>query len=266
MTSANPREVLTRDAEPPAMVLRYDDHADALIDVFVPPALETLPVAHPLVVLLHGGFWRSEFDRHHLRPLANALASAGCTVAVPEFRRSGAGGQWPIIGADVEAALAAVRALLADSAPAYVDATAPYLLVGHSSGGHLAIWAGLRATPSTVRRIVALAPISDLTECARLRLDHSAAQELLGGEPADVPEAYADADPLRLLHGGVPVTVIHGAADDRVPVSMSRSLAAAHPEVDYIELPGVEHFALIDPRTDAFAAAVLPSCQPPRAS
>ena len=55
----------------------------------------------PLVVLLHGGFWKSEWDRRHTRPMARALAEAGCTVATPEYRRVGGGGGWPVTGDDV---------------------------------------------------------------------------------------------------------------------------------------------------------------------
>ena len=66
------------------------------------------------------------------------------------------------------------------------------MLAGHSAGGHLAMWSGLRAGPDVVRRIVALAPVTDVWYAARAGLDDNAAQELLGGEPSQVPDAYAE--------------------------------------------------------------------------
>ncbi len=252
-------EVLDRPADGPDIVLRYADHADGLIDVFLPPSLGRPAAPSQLVVALHGGFWRQEFDRKHLRPLANALARRGFVVALPEYRRVGGLGGWPSTGYDVEAALGDVPALITAAAPGSVDATAPCVLTGHSAGGHLAMWAGLRAGRSRVSRIVAIAPVTDLVDAARRGLGANAVQALLGGEPGDVPENYANADVLGLFDSAAPITLIHGTADEQVPVEMNRRVAADHPTLNYVELDGVEHFALIDPLADVFESAVLPA-------
>ena len=59
-------------------------------------------------------------------------------------------------------------------------------------------------------------------------------------------------------HQGVPQRVIHGAADDVVPVSISRGyVEAAHragDEATLTEPPGAGHFELIDPRSQAWSA------------
>ena len=253
----DPTEVLTRAAEGPDVVLRYAAYEDGLVDVFLPPSLGRPASTLPLIVLVHGGFWRQQTDRRHLRPLANDLCGRGFVVAVPEYRRGDGG--WPATGSDVESALLATPAMLDDVAPGWVDPAAPLVLAGHSAGGHLALWAGLRAGRARVRRVVALAPVADLRYAARTGLGHGAAQALLGGEPDDVPEQYADADPLRLLPGEVPVTVIQGTADEEVPVSMNRRVAADHPTVTYVEIDGVDHFALIDPLSAAFQRSVVPA-------
>ncbi len=210
----------------------------------------------PLVVLLHGGYWRAQWDRVHLRSLAWALASAGFVVATPEYRRGR--DSWPAMSRDVEAAVRAVRGLVNDAAPGHLDAQAPLVLSGHSAGGHLAMWSGLRAGPDVVARVVALAPVSDIRYAARAGLDDNAAQALLGGEPSQVPDAYESADVLRLRPWSVPVTVIQGDADAHVPVEMNRQVAAGmarrggDADFRYIELPGVDHFDLIDPESEVW--------------
>jgi dipeptidyl aminopeptidase/acylaminoacyl peptidase len=212
----------------------------------------------PLVVALHGGFWRAAYDRRHLRPFAAALAARGFAVALPEFRRVGGGGEWPTIGQDVQAALHAIATSLAAQSESGVDRSPTYTLVGHSAGGHLALWAGLRAGPARVRAVVALAPVSDLAEAARLDLSHGAVADLMGGGPGDRPGAYADAEPLRHLPSAVPVTVIQGGDDEDVPADLNRPLAH-RPGVDYREFAGVGHLALIDPLTATWREAVLPA-------
>lgn len=242
------------------MVLRYADHLDGLIDVFLPASLGRPATPAPLIVFVHGGFWRQEWDRMHARPLADDLVQRGYVVAVPEYRRTGGLGGWPQTGADVETAVAVVAQLIEEVAPGRIDPSAAAVIVGHSAGGHLALWAGLRAGRQQVRRIVALAPVTDLFEAARLNLDEGAAQDLLGGEPDAVPEHYLDADPLAALTSESPdVVVIHGVGDLQVPVAMTRASSAQHPQIDCVELAGVDHFALIDPLSSPWTEAVLPA-------
>jgi acetyl esterase/lipase len=262
----DPSEVLTRPAEPPDAVVRYADHADGVIDVFLPASVGRPSRPCPLMVFVHGGFWRQEYDREHVRPLANALITHGLAVAVPEYRRTGGAGGWPQTGDDVQAAVSAAPGLIAEVAPGWVDPHAPLALAGHSAGGHLALWAGLRLGRPEVDSIVALAPVADLRFAANERLDGDATVLLLGGGPDDAPDAYDAADPFAGLaaHSAADsdhpsVTVIHGTSDAQVPVTMSRAIAQRHPRVEYVELEGVDHFALIDPLSTAFSSTVLPA-------
>jgi acetyl esterase/lipase len=255
---------MTRAAEPPDAVLRYAGHSDAVVDVFLPNSLGRPADPATLVLLIHGGFWREEYDRMHVRPLADALRRRGFVVGVPEYRRVGGAGGWPQTADDVEAALAVVPEMLADVAPGYVDPAALPVLAGHSAGGHLALWAGLRAGRRRVAAIVALAPVTDLLYAARVRMGDGAVQELLGGEPTDRPDRYADADVEAMLTAvGVPVTIIQGDADVQVPAEMNRLVAARHKvsSVRYVELAGIDHFALIDPLSPVFESAVLPALE-----
>jgi pimeloyl-ACP methyl ester carboxylesterase len=125
---------------------------------------------------------------------------------------------------------------------------------GHSAGGHLALWAAARPYfdadspwhgPCEATHVVSLAGCNSLKLCAQWNLGDGAAQNLLGGTPDEVPERYAAADPAALTPPSIPVTLVHGTADDRVPVGMSRACSIGR----LIEIPGVGHFDLIDPHS-----------------
>lgn len=249
VTRMDPREVLTRAASPPDAVLRYGAHAEHLLDVHLPAGADG---PAPVVFLVHGGFWRQAYDRTHTRPLAQALVGEGWAVVTPEYRRTGGAGGWPRTFDDVAAALAHLPRV-GEVAPGRVRSEEVTLL-GHSAGGHLALWLALRphrpAAPR-VRRVVALAPVADLREAHARGLGDGAVAALLGGGPDEVPEAFAVADAAPMLPGDVPVAVVHGDRDAQVPVQMSRTLAA-RPGVEYAELAGLDHYAPIDPLSAAW--------------
>jgi acetyl esterase/lipase len=241
----DPREILTRPAQPPDLTLTYGPDPEHLIDVRLPAQWPA-----PVVVVMHGGFWRSEFDRTHTGPMATALAASGYVVAVPEYRRTGGpGGGWPGTFQDVAGALTAVPELLASYS------AGPVTWVGHSAGGHLALWAACSVPEASVAKVISLAGCVDLSLCSTLGLDDGATDLLMGGGPESVPDRYAVADPALLEPPGVAVTLIHGTRDDRVPIEVSRSYAACRP-AELLELPGVEHFGLIDPLSSAWGAVL----------
>ncbi|MEH1101002.1 alpha/beta hydrolase family protein [Micromonospora sp. CPCC 205561] len=250
--SADPRDVLSRPAPPPDRTVSYGDHPDQVADLRLPAGSGP---ARRLVVVVHGGFWRAEYDRRHTDPLAAALAGLGHPVAQLEYRRTGQpGGGWPATPADVLTGVAELPRLATEALPGRVAAGAP-LLVGHSAGGHLALYAAA-AAPAAVGGVLALAPVSDLAEAYRLDLDEGAVAALLGGGPTAVPEAYAAADPRLLVPTQTRTVVIHGALDRQVPVAMSRDFVAADRaaggDTRLVELPECEHFGLIDPESAAW--------------
>lgn len=205
------------------------------------------PTRAPVIAVIHGGFWRARFDRTHTGPLAADLAGRGYAVAQLEYRRTGqAGGGWPGTFADVAAGMSLLPALAAEACG---TVPAPPLLVGHSAGGQLALW---WAGQAAVRGVVALAPVADLAAAHRLDLGGGAVAALLGGGPEEVPHRYGYAQP---GPGGAPTVVVHGSDDQQVPVSISRDWTASS-GTRLIELPGVEHFGLIDPESSAWPAVV----------
>jgi acetyl esterase/lipase len=247
--TGNSRSVLDRPAPPPAFGLRYGEHPEQVADVWLPPGAGPAP----LVLLIHGGFWRQAFDRTHLAPLASSLAAAGFTVASIEFRRVGGAGGWPRTFDDIAAAVRRVPALVAGRI-----STPPAGLVvsGHSAGGQLALWAAAGLVTADEGRdlagVVALAPVADLRAGYELDLDRGAVAQLLGGGPTDVPERYRASDPVSLVPLGCRVSVVHGSRDAQVPLALSeRFVAAARGTGDEVVLhvPDADHFDVIDPES-----------------
>jgi acetyl esterase/lipase len=275
-------DILTRAARPPDQVLRYGPRPDQFADLRLPVrseggenssslAAERRP-EWPVVIFLHGGFWREAFDRTHTGPLAEALAAAGFAVCTPEFRRTGqAGGGWPGTFDDVAAAVDVLPGLVADAAQVAGGRAdlGRLVLAGHSAGGHLALWAaGRGALPGGGRwaagpaarpaGAVSLAGVCDLVECYRLGLGGDAAGALMGGGPGQYPERYRAGDPMGLVPTGAVVRLVHGTADDRVPAAFSVGYAgrgrAAGDDVGCELLEGVGHFEVIDPLSGAWGA------------
>ncbi|HSP60108.1 MAG TPA: alpha/beta hydrolase [Ornithinimicrobium sp.] len=243
------RDVLGQRA-PAGRELRYgseDHHVYELFD-----ATGAAPLPRALVVLVHGGFWRAEWDRAHLRPLARALAGRGYAVALVEYVRTGMpGGGWPGTFDDAAAALAAVREGSGHGAPV--------VLVGHSAGGHLAVWLLHQPAAAGVSGAVSLAGVLDLRLAAALGLGDGAVQDLLGGGPDEVPDRYAAGDPARLGPTPYPVVAVQGDADAQVPPQVARQWwrAAGTPGRDeLVELAGVDHFAVVDPRSPVLEVLV----------
>jgi acetyl esterase/lipase len=218
-----------------------------------------LPAAagpHPVAVVLHGGYWQTRYGKLVTRPLALDLAARGFAAWNLEYRRLGAGrgggGGWPMTFEDVAAGIDALAGVDADLDLSRV------VLVGHSAGGQLALWAARRpllpagavgARPAVAAcAVVALAPVTDLVR-ARVH-----AESLLGGTADEVAERWRQADPVRAGAPGVPALVVHPVDDATVPVKRSREYSARS-GVQLVETPGL-HRDPIDPVSAAWAAAV----------
>jgi len=216
---------------------RYGPHPDQVVDVH--PASRT---RRAVVAVIHGGFWRARYERDLMEEVCRDLAARGYEAWNVEYRRLGSGGGWPETFVDVKTATA--------------EAGRPFVTIGHSAGGHLALWL---AAERGATLAVAQAGVVDLEEALRGGLGSGVTAELLGGSPHDVPERYAAASPAARLPLGVPQLLVHGRRDDTVPVEMSRAYALRAREAgDEVELVETDegHFECLDPSSASWAAIV----------
>ena len=246
-------DVQALPAEAKSQRYAYGDHPSQYGELWLP--VDSDNIRPPLVILIHGGCWLVDYTLDHIRPLAAALYKQGYAVWTPEYRRVGEpGGGWPGTFTDIASAIDELPRISADRLD--LSRTA---IVGHSAGGHLALWAAARpgfgpknpyyrATAFKVAGVVGLAAITDLEAYAKG--ENSCQQvtaRLLGGSVGSVPERYAAVSP-NSLPPSPRVLLIHGQHDTIVPLSQASALAHAH----RVQVPGAGHFDLIHPDTAAF--------------
>lgn len=252
-------------AREPAERVVYGDDPDQVIELRrprargAPAAGDAAPAGiapTPVVVLVHGGYWRSRWQRDLMDALAIDLTARGVISGNLGYRRPDRHG-WPATLADVHAGVQQARAQAADDPGAAV----PVVLMGHSAGGQLVLQVAEEraAAGDAPTAVVSLAGIADLHAAADRELSDGAVRLALGGGPDEVPERYAAASALARPVRAVPTTVIQGTDDDPDLLEMNRrfvaATAAAGTPVRSLEHPG-DHFAVIDPREELGSLAV----------
>ena len=238
--------------------IQYGTQADQFGDLYLPEGDGPFSV----VLLLHGGCWRQRFGLEPLGQVAETLRQQGLAVWNLEYRRLGGSGGWPTtledagVGAD----------LLTELAQTYPLELTRVVAVGHSAGGHLALWlAGRRnlqnssllwrENPLPLRGVLSLAGIACLERAAQWKLCQGVVEELLGGTIEDHPERYAAASPSRLGPLDLPQIHLVGTEDEIVPAKMVQEdlheLREQAPGVS-IEgkvIPEVGHFEWVAPHS-----------------
>ncbi|MBA3809197.1 MAG: alpha/beta hydrolase [Solirubrobacterales bacterium] len=238
---------------------RYGPHRSQRADLYLPVGAGP----HPVMIMIHGGSWHKRYGKVVMRGLAGDLIRQGWAVWNIEYRRLGEGGGWPATFEDVAAAIDHLWEL---DAPLDLDSVS---VLGHSAGGHLALWAAGRpsiavgepgAEPAIeLKRAISQAGVCDLAGAYRMWRG-GAAGALMGGSPQDVPDRYAVGDALALAPVAMPVLLVHGLLDRTVSIELSRTYeresSAAGAAVELIEIDGEAggHRAHVDPRGAAWAA------------
>jgi acetyl esterase/lipase len=245
----------------------YGDDPSQWGELFL-PELPDGAMPRGVVVVIHGGFWRSKYGAELGEPLARDLAAHGLAAWNMEYRRAGNGGGWPHTFRDI---LAGIDKLQELAEPHILDLT-KVVALGHSAGGHLAVWAagrdrlplgfeaerravGMNNDGVRLTGVVSQSGVLNLAEAERLNLSNGAVTNLLGGPSSEFPDRHRYADPLAALPLDVPVYAVHATDDEDVPLAMSTSyveasLAGTTP-ARLLTVPG-DHFALIDPAAEAY--------------
>lgn len=215
-------------------VIKYGDDPDQVLEIYGDST-----VAQSTLVLLHGGYWRNLFDREHMRPLAVALTKAGYTVVLPEFRR--VAGEPDVTLRDLSFALSTLE-------------DRSITLIGYSSGGHLALV--LADKFPSVKKVIGLAPVTDLIESQKRELGRGAVLEWLGRDA----DERADLDPMLRPPIAAQTIFIQGALDERVPVELTESYIAAMKrhgkEIPLAILPETTHFQMMDIPSKTYEALI----------
>lgn len=223
---------------------------------------------HPVVVALHGGYWRARYGPDYMGHLCAALTAMGAATWNVEYRRLGnRGGGWPGTLLDVARAADHLRELAGQYS---LDLTR-VVAIGHSAGGQLAFWLAGRnrvpagsavaaGNPLPLAGAVSLAGVLDLRRGFELRLSDDVIRQFLGGPPDEHPDRYDAASPIELAPLGVRQILIHGSEDETVPYEISHryydAARARGDDVELVTLPGVGHFEIVDPRTRAWPLVV----------
>lgn len=232
----------------------YGEDPSQFAELWLPAEADALP---PIVVLIHGGFWHAQYGMELMTPLAEDLVTRGFAVLNVEYRRVGEpGGGYP---GTLEDVAAAIDLLALSSLP--VD-LANVVLVGHSAGGHLALWAAGRAAlpagapganPVVVPRLaIGLGPVFDLVAADAAGLGSGVVTRFIGGSADDLPDRYLIATPS--TSAGVPLVVVRGSLDDIVPARFAVPTPIG--EVTVVDIDGDDHFDLINPASKSWTAVI----------
>ncbi len=242
-----PRSALNRAASQARVVrLSYPvaqaDPTQNFGDLFLPAPQQGS--RSQLIVLYHGGGWEDDVGVAGLERLAKDLTGRGFAVFNVEYRRVGSGGGWPTTLTD-----AAAAADFAATLPVrFPRVRGPLILVGHSAGGQLAVWASQHGTSHAAEAISIAGPLA-LADAARSG-DHNAVT-LIGGQPDQFPARYAMADPAAQACPVTPTVMVHGTGDRVVPITNARDFLSRPrcpgARVRLVEVMGGTHLSLISP-------------------
>lgn len=219
----------------------------------------------PTVVYIHGGCWLSAYDLDYVSAVCADLVKEGYAVWTPEYRRVGdEGGAYPNTFTDIQLAINYLRDLKKQF-PLNIERT---VVMGHSAGGHLALWMAAQkkmsknspfynSNPLPLKGVISLAGITDLAAYDAVGNDCSTAViKLMDGNATEQLSRYEESSPILLLPTGVPTRLIHGDLDPIVPIAQSETFAAKAQEkgddTKILTVKGGSHFDMASPYSAAW--------------
>ena len=222
---------------------------------------------HPVVLMVHGGCWQTSVaDARIMNYIAEALRTRGIAVWNIEYRGvDRAGGGYPGTFLDVAAAADALRA----EGPALRLKLDRVVALGHSAGGHLALWLAARpkiaatsplhaAHPIAISTAISIGGLPDLEAATVPPGDTCGADAVHRLTGAGRVDAYADTSPAALLPFATPQLLVDATRDRIAPPAVADAYAAraraAGVTVRRVTVPDEGHVELIAPGSAAWAA------------
>jgi len=261
----NVSNILDRASPPFDVRVHYGNDPNQFAELRFP----NLKGSFPLLFVVHGGFWQSEYDLSHIGHLCAAFTSKGIITCSIEYRRIGnPGGGWPGTFQDIGLATRSIFRDLSNDSRFDQARTA---IIGHSAGGHLALWLVgshriSKGSPlhneqkQEIRRAISLGGVSDLRSAWKKKLGHGTVTRLMSGTPEEHPDRYDAGSPIELLPTGARHALVHGTDDDTVPLSQSEAFVEKAEKLGdqstLVKLDGISHYELIDPESKAWQPVV----------
>lgn len=206
-----------------------------------------------VVCLLHGGFWTMPYSLEQFYEIADELSDLGYCVWNIEYRRIGEKNRkWTDTFDDVINGINEITNI--KNTHKQIDSNAIFV-VGHSAGGHLAIWLNSQRLKINVQKFIGLSPILDLEIAYYGNSGNGAVEKLLDGKPDKFPERYLYGSPINLPTKNSPELIIHGKLDKDVPIKWSEMYydkMKLTGKVSLIELDYCGHMDFINPQSKAF--------------
>lgn len=238
---------------PPDATYIYGDDPNQFGDLYLPKASDT---PHPVIILIHGGCYRDQYNLKPLGSIARSLTKDGFAVWNIEYRRTGNGGDYPNMFLDVAQATDKLNGFYSRH---NLDLD-NVITVGHSAGGHIALWlAGRHKIPKSsdlyipnplpISGVIVLAGVVDASHAIEHGICEGGLSVMMGGEPDTVPANYQVADPHALLPLGVPQTHIIGEHDTEMMENAKHYIDDAQRMGDIIEVltpSDAGHFEIVD--------------------
>ena len=259
-------DLLGRPLPAPTKVFSYGALPDQVAQVWLPEGKGPFPV----VLMVHGGCWRSGVAKVTIMNYAaEDLRQRGIAVWNIEYRGvDRPGGGYPGTFEDVAAAADALARL----GPGYGLRTDHVVALGHSAGGHLALWLAARGRipaasplradgPLHIAGVVSLGGLPDLEAVHAQGICGAATVEkLVGHGAAHHGGVWSDTSPAELGAGPDHEVLISGDEDQIAPPALADAYAAKMKakgaDIRAIALPDTGHVELISPGTAAWAEAV----------
>lgn len=260
-------DLTSRVRPAPNATIAYGSDAYQKVDLWLPKG----DGRHPVVLMVHGGCWQTEIaDRTLMNWIADDLRGRGIAVWNIDYRGvDRPGGGYPGTFQD---AAAAADALAANAARYQLDLQ-HVVAVGHSAGGHLALWLAGRAKlpkgsvlrtahPLPIKHVISLGGLPDL-EATAASPDNGCGTDIIarltGLKTAARADVFADTSVPRLLPIGVPQDLVNGENDQIIPMRLGINYGAQASKAGDMavlhRIPATGHVELIAPESAAWGKA-----------